>query len=155
MPAYSRKIAFFTAAVFVVAPLHARAGMAQAPTVGALMSKACPAANELGKEQERAQALADDSRFALAKKTAALYYDCYQQLSDAYTRDWAHFQYLIYLSNSPPTTDNDKTIQVLTIVGDGANQLAGSTQFTDVRKAALWLRDNVRNQVTHLELTPQ
>src|ERR1700728_433092 len=81
MPAYSRKIAFFTAAVFVVSPLQARAGMAQAPTVGALMSKACPAAHERGKEQERAQALSDDSRFALAKKNAALYYDCYQQLS--------------------------------------------------------------------------
>jgi len=153
MALFSRLVAIIAATSMVYA-LRSSAASAQSATIDDLLSKSCPTAYDAGKEQERAHALAQDNRFALAKKAAELYYDCYQQLSTAYARDWAHFEYLIYLSNSPPVADEERTVQVLSIVGDGANQLASATHFSDVRKAALWLRDNVKDEANHLIQVP-
>lgn len=71
-----------------------------AGSLGELLSKNCPAAVSLDKERHRAWELADESQYQLAKRDAELFYDCYHQVSDPYARDWAHFYYLLLLSNS-------------------------------------------------------
>lgn len=150
MARFKRSLVISTAAAVLAVLLSGSTGGAQTETIDTMLSRACPAANALAKEEKRAHDLAEESRYPLAKKAATLYYDCFQQLNDAYARDWAHFEYLRFLSLAPPADDETKTVQTLTIVGDGANELAGSTQFSDVRKAALWLRDNVRDELSHL-----
>lgn len=58
------------------------------------MREACPAASEVQDEQSRAEELDEDNQYALANKAAELYYDCSDQLTDPYLRDWAHLQSL-------------------------------------------------------------
>jgi hypothetical protein len=98
----------------------------------------------------RAQALAADNEYSLARDAAAAYYDCYQHLSDPFARDAAHLEYLYLLSNSAPDSDEGRLVEVLQLVGDSANSLAASTVFPDIKKRALWLRNNVRTELKHL-----
>lgn len=119
-----------------------------------MLSNACPSAYAVGKQETRAHALAEDSQWRLAKEAAGLYYDCYQKLSDPYTRDWAHLEYVSFLSTSAQPNDTAQLIRTLTIAADGANELAASTSVSEVRKQALLIRDSCRDELNHLSGRP-
>jgi hypothetical protein len=123
----------------------------RAETAAQLMSKSCPAAFAADKKG-RAQALADDTRYALEKRAASLYHECYGQLSDPYARDFAHVFYLRSLSQSiSPSEHRDKMIAAYTLVVTGAGDLATSTAFPDVRKAALFTQSEATRMLDQLE----
>jgi hypothetical protein len=127
---------------------------ATAGSVGEMLSNVCPDAYSVDRQEVRAHALADASQWRLAKEAAGLYYDCYQRLNDPYPRDMAHYEYLAFLSVSALPNDDSQTIQTLTIAAHGANELAASTPFSDVRKQALWLRDNCRDELKTFSSPP-
>jgi hypothetical protein len=128
-----------------VAPVRAETG-------AQLMSKSCPAAFAAGKKGLQAEASADDSRYALEKRAASLYHDCYNRLHDPHARDLAHVFYLQSLSQSiSPSDHRDKMIEIYTLVVTGAGDLATSTAFPDVRKAALFTQSEATRMLDQLE----
>lgn len=111
----------------------------RADTAAEVMSKSCPAAFAAGKKGLRAQA-------------ASLYYACYHRLSDPHARDLAHVSYLQSLSQSiAPSERRDKMIETYTLVVNGAGDLATSTAFPDVRKAALFTQSEATRMLNQLE----
>jgi hypothetical protein len=97
--------------------------------------------------EDRAHALADDEQYSLAKKAAALYYDCSQNLSNPYLHDLTRLQYLYLLSDSVPSDDEKHLIHVLGLVRDEANELAATARSSDIRSQALKLRDSVASEL--------
>lgn len=144
-----RDITYVRGAAILIAALSLPilACRTSAGTIGELLEQNCPQAYALDDRQHRAHDLADDNQYALAKRAAELYYDCSHDLNEPYARDWTRFSYLLMLSVSVPADDESRLLSVLSIVSDGANELAASTSFPDVRKKALWLRDNVRAEL--------
>jgi hypothetical protein len=123
----------------------------RAETAAELMSKSCPAAFAADKKGQ-AQALTDDTRYTLEKRAATLYHECYSQLSDPYARDFALVSYLRSLSLSiSPSEHRDKMIKIYTLVVTGAGDLATSTAFPDVRKAALFTQSEATRMLDQLE----
>jgi hypothetical protein len=111
----------------------------RAETVAQVMSKSCPAAFAADKK-------------GLEKRAASLYRDCYNQLSDPYARDLAHLSYLRALSQSiPPSEHRDKMIDAYTLVVNGAGDLATTTAYPDVRKAALFTQSEATRMLDQLE----
>lgn len=116
------------------------------------MLKSCPAAFAAGKKAQQAQALVDDTRYGLEKRAASLFYDCYNKLSDPHARDLAHVFYLQSLSQSiAPSEHRNKMIETYTRVVTGAGDLATSTAFPDVRKAALFTQSEATRMLNQLE----
>jgi hypothetical protein len=114
---------------------------ASAATIAELMRSSCPVAENYEEQAERSSALAYQSQYTLFAKAAAAFYDCSGTLKDHYARDWARYFYLDNLIESarPPSQNaetNDADRQIFLTVKDGAEVLAGSTTFTDVRDAA-------------------
>jgi hypothetical protein len=123
-----------TAAGFSLNPASARA-----ETATQVMSKSCPAAFAADKN-------------GLEKRAASLYYDCYHQLSDPHARDLAHLSYLQSLSRSiSPSERRGAMIEVYTLIVNGAGDLAASTAFPDVRKAALFMQSEATRMLNQLE----
>jgi hypothetical protein len=91
----------------------------------------------------------------LAKQAAALYYDCFQRLHDTYAKDWAHYSYLadLFVSEAP-SGSRLRVIKTDTVVEDGANDLAGSTAYADVRQAALLLRKTAQREINEFQSSP-
>lgn len=120
---------------------------ASGETAGETLSRVCPTARTVDREHRRAHSLADDGEYDLAKRAATLYYDCYQTLTDDYARDLVYLQYLMVLPDSVRPSDDTHLIKVLMLASSGSNELAASTAYPDIRRQALFLRKNVRDEL--------
>lgn len=114
--------------------------MANAETYEGLYERTCPNAPELkrlGHQYDRAHALLDDSRYAIAKKLAAGLYDCSTAVSDPYERDVAKYFSLVFTGVASFTRDAPN-------IASQFNELAASTPFRSIRKMAIQSRDDYR-----------
>jgi hypothetical protein len=109
--------------------------VAAAETINAMLDNACPAAQAAARKADRAHALVESDQYELAKQEAGLFYDCYQQLSDPYARDWAELSYLYALFAS----DSNTTMEIGSLLKARSRLLYQQTSFPDVRKDALGL----------------
>lgn len=151
MPAVTERRTL-VALIFVAVGVLLSAAPVRAETAAQRMSTSCPSAFAAGKKALRAQASADDSRYGLEKRTASLYYACYHHLSDPYARDLAHLSYLQSSFQSiSPSDHRDNMIEVYTRVVTGAGDLATSTAFPDVRKAALFTQSEATRMLDQLQ----
>lgn len=123
-------------------------------TYGETLARICPAAYRVDKEQTRANALADDAQYSLAKKAAGLYYDCAQNQSNPYYHDVAYLWYLFSLSVSVPSDDRKHLFSMLLVVKTSANELAAKTHDPDIRTKALHVRDTTAQQISSMMSAP-
>jgi hypothetical protein len=101
------------------------------------MQISCPEAYSAETSANRASALAQGDFADIAKNAATLYHACFQRLSDPYNRDWANYWYLNMLEFSAAC--NHTGLEPVTDSLDGATQLAATTTFADVERAAVKL----------------
>lgn len=132
------------AATFLAFVLWPNAAQSQTGAGVDVLANACPAAWSADRQFSRANALADESQYYLAREAAGLYLDCYHTLTNPYAHDNADFAYLVCLMHSVPPNEGDRFFRMALIVHDGANELAASTNFADVRRLALRLRDTAK-----------
>ena len=112
------------------------------------MAVACPAAVAMEKKYDRARAIDDDSQYGLARRAAALYYDCANRPKNPYARDWARYFYALSLWLSE--AKNGEALSRAPIVAGAMNELAASTPFSDVRKAALKLKKDANDEYARI-----
>lgn len=115
----------------------------RAETISALISTKCPngrAISTLEKAATEKLALHEKGYEAMQKALARLYYRCKQSTSDAYVRGWADLFYALSIGNSESGPTDVLVVMQLEIID--LNELAFSTRYQDIRKAALETRRN-------------
>lgn len=127
-------------AVFLTVPLRA-----SAETVANMMYNECPNHVALRNAEEalsEAEAVQDESRYALSREAARQYYRCSHNANNSYLHDWAFFFYAVSLWGSLKT--NGDVANSGGVAVGALEKLRNETKFSDVNEAASNEYDTVK-----------
>jgi hypothetical protein len=125
-----------------------------ADTVGDALMAACPtqerAARQLDHKATELMAIGEDGQYPLYRQEALQMYRCSANARKPYARDWARFFYANNLFLSMRT--NGEVLERAPLGLAVTNNLAAATSYSDVRRAALKLRDALRTTYASAQL---
>jgi hypothetical protein len=137
-------LALIATAILTPITLPAPASAGATPTIDAILRRDCANGGKAGDLEAQGLDALDLAQFSAARqyyrKAAALEYHCAKGANDSYAHDW----YLLYYAKDLYESAPDKDGGAVGIAYAAANNLAAATQYVDVSKAALRLRDALR-----------